>query len=271
MSRLALLLVVPLALLPGARARDAAPPKPEDLVLVQKGTLPIIVSAPHGGKRVVPGVPARLGVGVEKFATVRDGNTDLLAEKFVAALEKQLGGKPWVVVARFSRKYLDANRPPAGSYESDAARPYYDAYHGPLVAACKAVKEKHGAGLLLDIHGQGAFPNQICRGTQNGKTVKLLKERHGWPAVVGRNSVLGWMESAGYKVVPACDAGQDAKEDPRFNGGYMVSHYGSHTGYAIDAVQLEFGSYLRDKDTYAKTAADLADAVAAFHDTYLKK
>lgn len=270
MPRLGLLLAVSVALLPGAGARDPAPPKPEDLVFVQKGTLPIIVSAPHGGKTAIPGVPARLGVGVEKFATVRDGNTDLLAEKFTAALEEQLGGKVWVVIARFDRKYLDANRPPAGAYESEAAGPYYDAYHRPLAAACKAVKEKHGAGLLLDIHGQGVFPNEICRGTQNGKTVTLLKQRHGWPAVAGRNSVLGWMARAGYKVMPACDAGQDAKEDPRFNGGYMVGHYGSHTGYAVDAIQLEFGSYLREKDTYARTAADLADAVAAFHDRYLK-
>src|SRR6202012_5569180 len=144
----------------GARGRDAAPARPADLVFVQKGTLPIIVSAPHGGKKATPGGPERRGVGVKQFATVRDTNTDLLAEQFAAALEKQLGGKLWVVVARFDRSYLDANRPRDGAYEVEAAKPYYDAYHGPLAAACRAVKEKHGAGLLLDIHGQGAFANE---------------------------------------------------------------------------------------------------------------
>jgi N-formylglutamate amidohydrolase len=266
-----LLLAGPLALLPGVRGRDAVPAKPDDLVFVQTGTLPIIVSAPHGGRAAVPGVPERLGVGVAQFATVRDTNTAELAAAFVAALEKKLDGKPWVVVARFGRKYLDANRPPAGAYEADVAKPYYAAYHDPLVAACKAVKAKHGAGLLLDIHGQGAFPDVICRGTQNGKTVKLLKERHGWPAVTGKNSVLGRLEAAGYKTLPRCDAGEEAKEDSRFNGGYIVQTYGSHTGYAIDAIQLEFGTNPRERDAYPKAADALADAVAAFHDAYLKK
>ena len=87
----------------------------DPLGFVQKGTLPIIVSVPHGGKKPVPEVPERLGVGVKMFATVRDTNTSELAEKFVTVLEKQLGGKPWVVIARFERKYVDANRPPDGA------------------------------------------------------------------------------------------------------------------------------------------------------------
>ncbi len=255
----------------GAIARADPPAKPEDFVRVQKGTLPIIVSAPHGGRKVVPGVPERLGIGVKLFATVRDTNTDVLAERFVADLEKQLGGKVWVVIARFDRKYLDVNRPRDGAYESENAKPYYDAYHNPLIAACKAVKETHGAGLLLDIHGQGEFMDSICRGTQNGKTVKLLKERYGWTAVTGRNSVLGQLERVGYKVLPKCSAAEEVKEESRFTGGHMVGTYGSHTAYAIDAIQLEFGSNYRERDIYPKTAHDLADAVAAFHDEYLKK
>ena len=86
-------------------------------------------------------------------------------------LEEQLDGKPWLVVARFDRKYVDANRSAEEGYESEKAKPTYDAYHSALAAACKAVKEKHGRGLLLDIHGQGEFKDAICRGTRNGKTV----------------------------------------------------------------------------------------------------
>ncbi|MDB5309621.1 MAG: N-formylglutamate amidohydrolase [Gemmataceae bacterium] len=269
--RLAFLLAVPLALLPGVRARPDISPKPEDLVYTQKGTLPVIVSAPHGGGKAVPGVAERRGVGIKLFTTARDGNTAELARTFAAELEKELGGKPWVVVARFDRKYIDANRPPDGAYEAEAAKPYYDAYHDPLTAACKAVREAYGGGLLLDVHGQGALPDVICRGTRNGTTVKLLKDRHGWRAVTGKNSVMGRLERAGYKVMPACDAGEDAREEVRFAGGHIVNTYGSHTGYAIDAIQVEVGTKYRDRDTYAKTARDLAAAVAAFHDEYLKK
>ena len=60
----------------------------------------------------------RIGTGVKMFAKVRDTNTDLLAEKFVAALEKQLGGKVWFVIARCERRFVDFNRPREASYEN---------------------------------------------------------------------------------------------------------------------------------------------------------
>jgi N-formylglutamate amidohydrolase len=256
-----------------APAFSGAPntPKPEDFILIQKGTLPIIISAPHGGRKKVPGVPVRLGRGLTNFQTVLDGNTAELAELFAAELEEQLKSKPWLVVARFERKAVDANRSAEQGYESEQARPLYDAYHVALAAACKTVKKQFGRGLLLDIHGQGEFRDAICRGTKNGKTVTLLKDRDGWSAVTGKRSVLGYLQRIGYKVLPNCDADEKTKEPAKFIGGYIVDTYGSHTGYAIDAIQLEFGSALREKekDRYSRTAKDLATAVAVFHVEYL--
>ena len=72
--------------------------------------MPIILSAPHGGRTAIPNATLRQGLGVEKFETVRDDHTDELAEKIAAALEKKLGGKPFIIIARFERKYADANR-----------------------------------------------------------------------------------------------------------------------------------------------------------------
>lgn len=263
------LLLVPVALLPGSVAAPKEV-KPESFVTIQKGTLPIIVSAPHGGRKKVPDVPERLGLNVANFTTVLDSYTAELTEKFVTEVQQHLDGKVWVVIARFERKYLDVNRPREQSYESEKAKPYYDAYHDPLEAACKAVKEKFGRGILLDIHGQGEFPGEICRGTQNGRTVTLLKERYGSLSVTGKKSILGLLQQSGYKILPSCDADPKTKEETKFSGGYIVGNYGSHTGYGIDAIQLEFGSYLRDKEKVAKTATDLADSVAVFHDEFLK-
>jgi N-formylglutamate amidohydrolase len=269
MSRLSVLLVFALpAFVALAPAADA--PRPEDFVTVQKGTLPIIVSAPHGGKKPVPDVPERVGKGLTNFFTMRDEHTAELTEKFVAELERLLDGRPWVVIARFERKYLDVNRSRAEGYESEKAKPYYDAYHDALAAACKAVKDKFGRGLLLDIHGNAVYPNAICRGTQNLKTVALLKEREGMPAIRGKHSVLGRMERFGYKVLPSGNSDEKTREEPKYSGGYIVTTYGSHTSYAIDAIQLEFGTFYRDREKYAATAKDLADAVRVFYETYLK-
>ena len=66
MPRIALLLLTLVAIVPAAPAAPEEA-KPEDLVLVQKGTLPIIVSAPHGGRKAIPGVTMRAGTGVTNF------------------------------------------------------------------------------------------------------------------------------------------------------------------------------------------------------------
>lgn len=262
-------LLLALAAAAPAILSTAGSPKPADLILIQQGTLPIIVSAPHGGRLAVPGVPERIGRGLTNFQTVRDANTADLAESFAAELERQLNGKPWLVVARFDRKYVDANRSAEEGYESEKAKPVYDAYHTALAAACKAVKAKHGRGLLLDIHGQGEFKDAICRGTRNGKTVALLLDRDGRQALSGRRSVLGHLQRIGYRVLPSIDADEKAREEAKFSGGYIVDTYGSHTGYAIDAIMLEIGTTLREKDRFETTSRDLAAAVAVFHDEYL--
>ena len=240
----------------------------ENLVIVQRGNLPIIISAPHGGSAPIADVPVRKGgPAIAKFVTVRDGNTDQLALKVAAELEKKLGGKVYLVIAQFDRKYLDANRPADGAYESDKAKPSYDAYHKALKTACQEVQKEYGRGLLLDLHGQGAEADTIFRGTQNGKSCSVLTQRFGKAAVVGPKSILGQMEKSGYKIFPANN--KDDKEDSRYNGGYMVQTYGSHQGSAIDALQLEMGTGLRKRDRIDKTAADLAAAVEVFAKEYL--
>lgn len=231
-------------------------------VKVEHGTLPIIISAPHGGTLAIPNVPERKGGSeVAQFTTVRDINTDLLAEKLAAALAKKMDGKPHLVVAKFSRKYVDANRPFEGAYESPTAKPVYDAYHTALEQACKEVKQKHGRGLLLDIHGQAVRADAIYRGTQNGKSTTLLTQRFGQAAIVGPQGFQGMLEAKGYTVLPPVAS---ADRETKFNGGYIVQHYGSHTGYGIDAIQLEFGGQYSARKQLDKMTDDLASVVESF-------
>lgn len=245
---------------------------PTSLVIIQKGDLPIVLSAPHGGTQKVPQVEEeRKGEGQSKtpgnFVTARDTGTEELVQDVSKAIEQKFGRKPWVVAARFSRKYIDVNRPGDLGYEDPDAKPVYDAYHSALMEACRSVQQKYHKGLLLDLHGQGSSRETVYRGTNNGKTVALLKERFGEQAFTGSESLLGMLKARGWTVYPDPYGG---KEQSGFTGGFIVQNYGSHQPYGIDAMQLEFGADYRVKpEDRAKTAEVLASAVAEYSAKYL--
>jgi N-formylglutamate amidohydrolase len=229
------------------------------------GTLPIVFSAPHGGREALPGVAARRGTGVTQFVTGRDTRTDELAEAIVAKLAQRLGGRPHLVLARFERKYVDVNRPSSDAYESENAKIYYDGYHSALTEACRRVRAEWGRGLLLDIHGEGSESDAIFRGTNNGQTVESLTRKFGIEALNGSRSVVGQLKQKGYKVFPL----NGTEKEQRYSGGFIVRSYGSHTADGIDAMQLEFGSALRGRALLERTANDVADAISVFAQAYL--
>jgi N-formylglutamate amidohydrolase len=246
-----------------ARADD----KPAPLITVEKGTLPIILSSPHGGRTEVPGAKPR--EPINGAVLVRDDNTAELTAMLADAIERELGGRPYVVIARFQRKFADANRAAAEAYTDPAAAPHYEAYHAALKAACDDVRAKWGRGALFDIHGQARAVKSIIRGTADGQTVSDLVRRDGLSALLGATSVLGGMKRAGYALEP--DDTTALTKEERFNGGFIVRNYGSHQGTKIDALQLEIGSDFRTKEHLAKTAKDLGSAIATFARAHLPK
>ncbi|MDY3560410.1 N-formylglutamate amidohydrolase [Gemmata sp. JC673] len=244
-------------------------PPTSPLVAVEPGEFPVILSAPHGGTKDVPGVSPRKGdglpVGGSGFFAGRDGGTEELAHATAAAIAKKTGKKPYLVVAQFHRKFIDANRPPEIAYEDPKAKPTYDAYRSTLASYCRELKKRYGRGLLLDIHGQGRMKDTVIRGTKDGKTVALLVQRYGEKAHTGPNSFFGLLAAGGYKVYPEKLAD---KEYATLSGGDIVQTYGSGD-YGIDAIQLEFGGDFRDAASRTATADKVAAAVAKFTELYL--
>ncbi|MFM7071854.1 MAG: N-formylglutamate amidohydrolase [Planctomycetota bacterium] len=257
-----------LAVFSGILVAGAAEPHP--LVTVEKGELPVILSAPHGGGLDIPGVMPREGKGLERrpggFVIGRDTGTEELAAATTQAIQKRLGKRPYLVAARSHRKFLDPNREAAAAYESEPAQRVYEAYHGALSDACQQVRKTFQRGLLLDLHGQASSAETVFRGTQNGATVSLLKQRFGEASHTGDQSFFGQLRARGFKVHPDPLSG---REQSGFTGGYTVRHYGGDGGFGIDAIQLEFGKDYRAKERRDKTAAVLAEAVEAFAIRYL--
>ena len=246
-------------------AESASDKKPAMTVVA--GGLPIILTAPHGGGAAIPGVPERKGDGVTRFNPKADTNTDILTEKLADALEQKLGKRPYVVIARFHRKYIDANRRPEDAFESPEAKATYDEYHAAIAAACKEVTARWGRGVVLDIHGQAAQPGVVLRGTQNGKTVAHLLKQSGREAVYGETSLFGELAKQGFAIFP--EVGSSEPESPNYSGGHTVGLHGSSSGGTIDAIQLELGTKYRDAKSVGDGAEKLASAITAFAKSYL--
>ena len=242
----------------------------EELVLVEPGSLPVLISAPHGGTLKIKGVEARQGEGMTKgasgFFVGRDGGTEELAKEVAVALERKTGKRPYSVISATHRKFLDPNRPAAIAYEDEDAKPVYDRYHHTCKRFCREILELHRTGLLLDLHGQGSSAETVYRGTGHGKTVTRLRERFGELAHTGEESLFGLLKQRGWKVYPDPF---DGREQSGFTGGYIVQSHGSHHPEGLDAVQLEFGVDYRKSTTRDRIADELATAIVAYLQLYV--
>src|SRR5262249_21285173 len=90
--------------------------QPSDYLIVRKGDLPIILSAPHGGLMSVPGTSPRTGKNVVKkregktiFSTSLDARVDDVAIALADEIEHRTGKRPYLVIAKLSRAYCDPN------------------------------------------------------------------------------------------------------------------------------------------------------------------
>jgi N-formylglutamate amidohydrolase len=254
-------------LLIGRAVAGAAEPS-DPLMDVGRGTIPIVISAPHGGQEDVPDVPPRENKDAERFVTGADVNTRELAHKMIAEIESRFGGKPYFCVARFRRRFLDVNRRPEDAYESPGAKFYYDEYHQTLAEHCRDVQKKFdGVGLFIDVHGQATYKGQLLVGTVGGKSVTRLRDRYGDEALVGKDGWIGFLQREEFDTVPALGATDFTV--PKYNGGHITQSYGSDRPAGLDAVQFEFGSNLRTKEKLDDTAERAVDAIEAYCRAYL--
>ncbi|MEO0248842.1 MAG: hypothetical protein ABIN58_04735 [candidate division WOR-3 bacterium] len=238
----------------------------EDPVYSREGNVPILLTAPHAGRpdRLLPNVPVRSGKDVR---TRWDINTDIITKLTAEHLEKKYHIVPYVVMAKFSRKSVDVNREANKAYETPAAKPIYDQYHGTVRNYVVQIKRLFGSGILLDIHGQELKNDVIWRGTRHGETIRNLLQTHGWSALVREDGILGFLQSRGYRIYPN---GVEDSEVP-YEGGYTVSTYGSDAG-GIDALQLEIGGSFRLRAAACqKFSEDFASAIHHFYLRVLKK
>jgi N-formylglutamate amidohydrolase len=238
------------------------------LVSRHSGTLPIVLTCPHDGAEAPVGVRERTGTNTDckHFTTLRDLHTREVTEGVAQRLLELSGEAPYVVIAGFSRRYIDANRSPECAYEVDAAEQYHAEYHRTIRSFIDEIRaENGGLGLLFDFHGTRTAGADVFLGTNNGSTVDQLVQAD--PAVMWRRRGLrGLLQAAGLRVQP-----ETPNERESLDGGYTVTTYGSSTPSGLNAIQLELGAPVRKEPSRRQELIDvLAHAIRSVGDRYAR-
>mmetsp|Transcript_64026 Transcript_64026/g.93737 ORF Transcript_64026/g.93737 Transcript_64026/m.93737 type:complete len:165 (-) Transcript_64026:1266-1760(-) len=139
------------------------------------GSLPIILSAPHGGSERPASIPNRqsgcwIGGSCQfrpdcsprdadrcGVSTISDMNTNTMTAELSDAFFAYYGARPNCVYNNLHRSKLDANRdlPEAAQTNAEAVHAWHQ-FQGYIVEAATDVANRHGYGLYVDVHGQVA-------------------------------------------------------------------------------------------------------------------
>ncbi len=267
----------------GVRAPErVVPTLPSDAIEYHSGTLPLILTVPHGGTREPSDLPDRISGTSGRY----DTNTLELGRSIAEALKKRTGRSPFLVINRVHRKKLDTNRDVLEAAQDDSlATALWEAWHACIDSAKRAVVQQFGAGLLVDLHGHRHREAWLELGyLLSGSDLERSDDSLNMPGTVNSSSIGGLtrfspvsfaaiirgpmslgalFEDHGYESVPGPTHPHPGGK-AYFSGGYNTERHGSLQGGTIVAIQLETPwAPVRDTDAHRTSFAEAAADVFA--------
>lgn len=272
-----------------AATLHAQTPALEQLIEVRTGTLPVILTVPHGGTLKPDNVLARR-YGV----TGMDANTAPLSEMIIEELESRYGGKPHAIFARLHRSRLDPNRDLKEAAQGEpTAEAAWHRFHDGTKKACETVMKKHGYGLLLDIHGHRHIDQRVelgylIKGEQlkasdaelnanatliASTSIRELDKRSPQSfaeLVRGPQSLGGLLEFRGFRCLPSPTKSYPGVLAGYFSGVYDIAAHGSRDGGTVSAIQVECPWYnVREtSECQRRFARALADSLGVYFEVH---
>ena len=192
-----------------------------------------------------------------------------------------------MIICNLHRSKLDANREiKEAAFGNEAAENAWRLYHQKIKDARNAIK---GNGIVLDMHGQShkegwielgyliysKYLDRLDNGMSKKSSIKTLTQRAGdmMPPVSfielisGNASLGGYLQKEEYSVVPS-PSNLSPNGGGYYSGGYITRAYGSLSGGAIDAIQIESPRTLRGRYNGPDYAKHLASAIYEFTKLY---
>lgn len=259
--------------------------KIKNYIEYEKGQIPLILTAPHGGNIKPSNMDMR-----ESGVFDRDDYTAELTIDIIKEFEKQINKTPYYLIADISRKIVDLNRQEEEAYELNEAKAIYDTFHNTIKEYEKEIEEKFGKGIYIDIHGQShpkaylefgyLLDNEILR--QHDHEINLHKNRSSIRTLSnfskesfidqlkGPHSLGSLMCNEGYDSIPSIKLPY-ASDGNYFEGAYDTITYGSLNGRNISGIQIEFPyKNVRDsKENRKKCAQSFVVSVLKFMEIHL--
>lgn len=245
------------------------------------GTLPIIISAPHGGDLKPADIPDRV---CPDCIIGKDGSTQEILRDVREALFHITGRYPHIVINLLARAKLDANREivEAACGNADAEQAWYN-YNGFIDYASVNTVTDWGKGFYIDVHSHGhavprlelgyllsqgelaasdpllnmsSFVLQSSIRNLAGSNINSFTHAQ---LLRGDFALGSMLADKGYRGVPSNDEPYPLSTEDYFNGGYNTHRHTSHNGGTVDGVQIETNSGVRSSTSVRqKFAYDLA-------------
>jgi N-formylglutamate amidohydrolase len=210
-----------------------------------QGTMPLVISVPHGGAINLSEIPDR---SCEGAVTVTDSYTKELALEIADYLQKFNGKTPYLVICNLVRKDIDQNRdkPEATCGDSRMDAPW-TVFHTQIDEAIREVVAQHGYCVYIDLHGHGHPEQRLELGymlsdkeLQELYLNKTLPTKHHslsnyingakgkWQIadlLFGPQAFGTLMANEGFPAVPSAQDPYPQEGQKYFNGGYNTRRY----------------------------------------------
>ena len=231
-----------------------------------QGSIPFIISVPHGGSFKAEEIPDR----VDGIHGIDRNTVDIacsLRNKIIKKFNSNQENKkvPSYIISKVHRSKIDFNRKESEAFQekSNLARKIYHSYHNKIHELISYNLTKFKRSLLIDIHGfekakrpKGFRDVELVLGTNNLESMFKDKiPKKDWGKNI-RGKIVKMFNDLTIPIAP----GHHNRKEYVLTGGYTIQKYGASQIKDSQTIQIEFSDAIRlyDEELREKTLNSLA-------------
>ncbi len=234
----------------------------KDFIEYNRGSIPLIISVPHGGTTKCDHIPQRTN-GIHGL----DKDTIKLARELIEKIKNVFKFKtPSYIISKIQRVKIDFNRNSSEAFDqkSELAKRIYRFYHNKIEELILYNLETFNSSMLIDIHGfekdkrpKGFRDVELILGTNNLETLypNSIPKRD-WGKNL-RGKIVKKFNNLNIAIAP----GHHLRREFVLTGGYITTKYGASHIKNSQTIQIEFSDKIRlyDKELKNIVLSTLAD------------